>query len=351
MRWTISRRVAFSALFCIGLIRYAEAEPVLLARGDDSFGQGWLFLDGMGQCRVATPRHVVEGANGKLVPPDLVDRFGQSHPTHTPVAATNADLDLSFLTVGGSLAQTPCTTDRLRVTPLQTILDSLKQAKLDVSTQGERQSIDVAIRAVSRDDSGGGIIAVSSIDPKIQFQKGMSGGTIIHNGRPLAMLFEVDSEAGVGIALRFDLIATEFQKLTALPSGPTAQNLHSVKELTLLKGRVAEQDSGLSSFLSGGSSLKLAPTDRRVILTVGTRSRPVVKGLKLRAVGATGNSYLIIETEKDHAGFLPGVRCPLSEVVSCTMAPRRADRLRITLTGTEGDIIEIKDLELISGDS
>src|SRR5690606_17504930 len=113
-------------------------------------GQGWLFLDPAGQCRVATARHVVENADGELSPPDLIDRYGQMHPTRSPVAAENPDLDLAFLSVGGQLAKNGCSRDRVRATPLQSIIDSLKQAQLDVSTQTERQSITVAIRAVSR---------------------------------------------------------------------------------------------------------------------------------------------------------------------------------------------------------
>jgi hypothetical protein len=68
-------------------------------------------------------------------------------------------------------------------------------------------------RANSRDSSGGAIIAISPLADTDAFLKGMSGGATVINGRPIAMLTEVDSETGMGIALRFDVIATELEKL------------------------------------------------------------------------------------------------------------------------------------------
>lgn len=325
----------------------AKAETVLLARGDDSFGQGWLFLDASGQCRVVTPRHVLETADGTLSPPDLVDRYGQIHPTHTPVAAENPDLDLAFVTVGGQLAKSGCSRDRVRATPLQPIIDSLKQAQLDVSTQAERQSIPVAIRAVSRDDSGGGIIALSSADPGVTFQKGMSGGTVTHNGRPIAMLFEVDSDEGIGIAMRYDLIAAELQKLKAAPQKQPSNDVQSVNDLVLVRGRITEQGRGLSGFLAGKSALKLAPAPDRIVLTVATGKQAVIKGIHMQGKGLTGKGDLIIETEKDQGGFLPGARCALADDATCAMAPRRATRLRITMTGSVAETYAIDRLELV----
>lgn len=338
-----------AGLMFLAALAPARAETVFLARGDDSFGHGWLFLDSAGQCRVATPRHVVEGADGALVPPDLIDSYGRTLPTHSPIAAVNAALDLAFLNVGGTLAKNGCSRDRLRATPLQTILDSLKQAQLDVSTRVERQSINVAIRAVVRDDSGGSIIAVSSVDPSVQFQKGMSGGTIMHNGRPLAMLLEVDSEEGIGVALRYDIIAAELQKLASVALEQGAETLQSASELVLVSGQVAERDGGLSNFLAGKSALKLHPSDGRIVFMLETGRHSVVHGIKLKAKGQGNEAHLIVETEKDHGGFHPGVRCVLREDLSCLMAPRRADRLRLTLTGADDETYVIENLELMTG--
>lgn len=344
----IASLLALAGIFHAGSTGVANAETVLLARGDDTFGQGWLFLDAAGQCRVVTPRHVLETADGALSPPDLIDRYGRIHPTHSPIAAANPDLDLAFITVGGQLAKGGCSRDRVRATPLQPIIDSLKQAQLDVSTQTERQSIAVAVRAVSRDDKGGGIIAISSVAPNVSFQKGMSGGTITHNGRPIAMLFEVDSEEGIGVAMRYDLIAGELQKL-AQPKDKPSNDLASVNDLVLVRGRIAERDSGLSGFLAGTSALKVAPAPDRVVMTVANEGQATIEGVHIRGKGLTGKGFLIIETEKDSGGFLPGARCALVDNTTCNMAPRHATRLRVTMTGSPAEAYEIEGLDVVEG--
>ncbi|WP_395517830.1 hypothetical protein [Pseudorhizobium flavum] len=340
--------LVLASVSSLGFINKANAETVLLARGDDAFGQGWLFLDTAGQCRVATPRHVIENADGELLLPDLIDSYGAMHPTQSPIAAENEDLDLAFLTVGGQLAKSGCSRDRVRTTPLQPVIDGLKQAQLDVSTLTERQSISVAIRAVSRDESGGGFIAISSLEPGISFQKGMSGGTVTHNGQPIAMLFEVDSDEGIGVAMRYDLIAAQLQKLNASVEQSNL-SLALVNDLVLIKGRVTEQGSGISGFLSGKTHLRVAPAPDRVVFLLDLGKRAVIEGVRIKGEGLVNGEHLIVETEQEDGRFLPGVRCMLSNDVHCGMAARRASRLKITLTGSADEILTLDALEVIEG--
>jgi hypothetical protein len=336
-----------SSLLIFGFSGLAAAETILLSRGDDTFGQGWLFLDASGKCMVATPRHVLETSDGKLSTPDLLDSFNRIHVTHSPVAADDPDLDLAFITVGGQLAKDGCSRDRIRSTPLQPIIDGIKQAELGIATPTERQSISVALRALSRDDSGGGVIAFSPVDPQIRFQKGMSGGTVTHNGRPIAMLFEVDTDEGIGIAMRYDLIASELQKLNSTSQSSDGAENAPAKNLVMTRGRITQKDAGLSAFMSGQSSLEVAPSPDRVVFLLDAENGSAVKGVRIQGEGLNGNGNLIVETERENGGFSPGVRCALTDDLVCIMTPRRATRLRVTLTGHGDARYKIERLDIV----
>lgn len=344
---TIFKAILLSSLLTFGFAGLASAETILLSRGDDTFGQGWLFLDASGKCMVATPRHVLETSDGKLSTPDLLDSFNRIHVTHSPVAANDPDLDLAFISVGGQLAKDGCSRDRIRSTPLQPIIDGIKQAELGIATPTERQSISVALRALSRDDSGGGVIALSPVDPQISFQKGMSGGTVTHNGRPIAMLFEVDTDEGIGIAMRYDLIASELQKLNSIPQSNEVAEKTSATGLVMTRGRITRKDAGLSAFINGQGALEVAPAPDRVVFLLDAEKGTVVKGVRIHGEGLSGNGSLIVETEKKNGGFSPGVRCALTDDLACAMAPRRATRLRITLTGREDVRYKILRLDIV----
>jgi len=327
----------------------AIAETVLLSRGDNSFGQGWLFLDASGSCRIATPRHVVEREDGSLSSPDLLDSFGRLYPTNSPVIATDETLDLAFLTVRGAIAKEGCSRDRVRQTPLQPIIDNIKQATLEITTPTERQSLTVAFRALSRDAEGGKIIAVSPVDASASFQKGMSGGTVMHNGRPIAMLFEVDPDEGMGVALRYDVIAAELDKTRAsIPQqADIDQETHIYDSLVLMKGKVTQKDSSIGSFLAGSSTLHVAPVDCRVSLILDLNQVSTITSVRLIGKGRSTEGALIVEADNDGQGFVPGSRCQLAAETTCAMAPRRASRLRLSLTGLEGFGYEIEKLELV----
>jgi len=326
----------------------ALAETIMLARGDDTFGQGWLFLDASGQCRIATPRHVLETTDGLLTAPDLLDSFGRLHPTEAPVAAADDALDLAFLTVRGAIAKAGCSRDRVRLTPLQPIIDSIKQATLEITTPTERQSLAVAFRALSRDAGGGRIIALSTVDPNATFQKGMSGGTVMHNGRPIAMLFEVDTDQAIGVALRYDVIAAELQRLGAGPSQvrPAAAATRAYKNLVLLNGRIAHKDTSIGSFLSGASPLHLAPLKGRISLILDMNGLADITGVRMSGKGLAGMGALIVEVDNG-GGFVPGALCELAEDTVCSMSPRRASSLRLSLKGAQDALYTIETLEII----
>lgn len=340
-RWVI---LAMAVLALASSSLAARAETVLLTRGDNDFGLGWLFLDSKGQCRIATPRHVIDTGES-LVAPDLIDSFGRQHATANPRAA-QGDLDLAFLEVLGALPQTGCTMSRLSGASLQTIVDRMEAATLAVATLYERQTIPVTKRASSQDELGGAIIAFSATDQGQGFQRGMSGGAIMLSGRPIGMLLEVDTEIGVGIALRFDVIAEAYASLSDQPSQSTPKSSSGqLDAITIMSGQTVGSDAGLGQYLAGRSDLVVSPAKDRIVLLVSLPKRQVLDGLHLEGVFPEG-SAVIIETADQTTGFLYAQRCLLSAQSECRFSPRHADQLKLTFPGNPGDTLRFAGISL-----
>lgn len=344
---TIRRSIgfAFVALALLSSSGIARAETVLLTRGDNDFGLGWLFLDSKGRCRIATPKHVID-AGATLVAPDLIDSFGRQHATANPRAA-EGDLDLAFLDVLGALPLQGCTMSRLSGASLQTIVDRMETASLSVATLYERQTIPVAKRASSQDELGGSIIALSPVDDRQSFQRGMSGGSVMLNGRPIGMLLEVDTEIGVGIALRFDVIAENYQRLsnsTVVPAPATASG--TLDAITIMAGQIATADAGISQYLAGQSDLELMPTEDRVVLQIALPARQVLGRIKLEGL-FPARSSVIIETADQTTGFLYAQRCALSAQSECRFSPRRADRIKLSFPSRIGEAFRFTRLSAL----
>jgi hypothetical protein len=335
-------RLGLATIAVLGGIGTASAETVLLTRGDNDFGLGWLFLDGAGKCAVATPRHVIENADGQLVASDLIDSFGRQHATANPRAAED-DLDLAFLDVLGQLPAEGCTLSRLSGSSLQSLVNRMEDGILNVVMSFERQTIPVTKRATTQDEAGGAVIAVSPKDPDMPFQRGMSGGAILLSGRPMGMLFEVDTEAGLGVALRFDVIAEQYQRLGQSSAAATSAALGDFSAMTIAAGRVASADAGLSAYLAGQGALELAPEKDRAVLVVDLPTKTVVNGIRIEGDFAAGTP-VIVEYSLETTGYLHAKKCELGAVTDCTFAPHRMDRIKLTFPLGEGETISLKSL-------
>jgi hypothetical protein len=334
-----------------GMVAPSLAETVMLSRGDNDFGLGWLFLDRSGKCMVATPRHVIESENGVLIAPDLLDSFGRQHATSDPVAAAD-DLDLAFIQVQGELPLAGCTQSRLSTSSIQTIVDRMESATLVIATSYERQMLAVDKRATSRDADGGAVIAIAPSAGSEGFHRGMSGGAVLVSGRPVGMLLEVDSETGIGIALRFDLIAAELQKLATAPtSAPEASEWTGLlSSVTVLAGKAASAETGLSQFMAGSGELHLLPVPDRVVMVLRLPQRTVVNGVTVNGEWPEETSAISVEVADGPSGFLFAQNCAPAPNMECRFAPRRVDRVKLTFAIDAGadniDPIKLQTLQI-----
>lgn len=321
----------------------ASAETVLLNRGQGMYGLGWLFLQQDGTCRIATPRHVIESEE-RLVPADILDRYGRSHATFDPAPAPTDSIDLAFLEVRGALALEGCSSSRMSAVAIRSALDRMETGTLAIATPFDRQMIHIERRATSRDADGGLIVVIGPRPGEHTLMQGMSGGAVIVDNRPVAMLIEVDTDSGTGIALRFDVIADELERLerTTSPRRDHGSADLEIGELSLTHGEVISRDGGVGMFLAGHSDLVLTPERDRIGLVANLLSPMSVDTVTFAATadGPT-DGELFVEVADGPAGFVPARACTISltgELQTCSFSSRKFSSVRITATNTSQSV-------------
>ena len=315
---------------------FAHAEVILLQREDGEHGVGWLFRDQAGDCRIATPRHVIEDSAHELVAPNAIDRHDRVLATSQPVAP-DPGLDLAFLHVEGVLADEGCSLSRLSSVPLDYFISNWTHGVLSVATPVDgQQTIQVERLVSTRDSAGGGTIAIGAAAGSGTLQKGMSGGVVMAGDRPIAMLIEVDSETETGIALRFDLIAAALAAVETETAGSAAhaKPRGSVQDVAVLDGLIRPGGS-IEAFLDQGQPLVLAAKSGRVVLLVRSRGPVSTTGLELRMDTDDRPVDKVIVEAAAGSGPLAIVRIcdggdDARELV-CQFAPRRLDRVQTHL--------------------
>jgi hypothetical protein len=350
------RSMLLALILVIGIVPMtisASAETVLLSRGQGAYGLGWLFLQQDGTCRIATPRHVIEADNGELVPADVLDRYGRPHATFHPVAANSVDLDLAFLEVRGGLAEEGCSTSRLSPIAVKTALERMHSAVLAIATPFDRQTLPIERKATSRDAEGGLVVAIGPRPGSQALMQGMSGGTVLVDNLPVAMLLEVDTSTGTGIALRFDVIAEELSKLSPSSVPQQASRGAVTSELMLIYGEVAQRDGSISAFLAGQSHLVVEPIADRFSVVASLERPTSIDQIMVSAEGLEPRlANLIVEVAPQNGGFVPGALCTMQTDGSssvCRFSSRLVERVRITIPTHQ--TIQITKLEITGVDN
>lgn len=315
----------------------AGSEPVLLSAGP-RFGLGWKFLDFDGTCRVATPRHVLEHEDGRLRAPDMIERTGRRTATANPAAPADDTIDLAFLETSRIVSDAGCSESRLSGRSLGRVLERMDEGILLIASDVDQQAIRVERVVAARDAFGGAIVAVKPVDPAENLREGMSGGTVIVDGSPFAMLYHVVDE-GIGLAYRFDYIATA--KAAAMnASGPApAQPGAPVVEFALQQGTL--ESGTIADLRVQGSPVELAAEKRGVVLNATLPETGPISEVSLTGPDGSGLGVERIIVEAGAAGgslaFVTACRSdPGSASIACPFAPRILGALRLTLIPPAG---------------
>jgi hypothetical protein len=180
----------------------AQAETVLARPDKVTEGQAYVFRLTSG-CFAATPVHVIADAAGKLRVPILMGRQAREGQASDPLQP-DPELDLAFVRVTGALAS-PCgSVENLGLDNLDSVLPGLKELKLEVARTGAAIQ-QIPVELVTWNEKAAQIRPARRDQSFDSLMQSMSGGTIVDaRGVPIGMLVKVNTDDGVGEAIRFD---------------------------------------------------------------------------------------------------------------------------------------------------
>jgi hypothetical protein len=314
---------------CLTATVPANAEPVRLAPGGQAFGQGWMFTDGAGVCRIVTAAHVIRHA-GVLVAPVAVDRLGNELPTAEPLQP-DPDVDIAFLTASPA-----------RVCPAAGLSESTVDARLAATPQGFLEFLEsdstgtlpLIRRERSLDQDGGRIVAFDRTTPMPRITQGMSGGMIVDSAsRPLAVIIETLPDHNRAVAVRVDVAAVLLRAAQATRAPATLR-------WSVQHGRSADPLRGPDAMREGGSGWAVEPDRGFIVLTIMPAAATRIGGLMLRVDEAGRGRVSAVDVYGTANPSQPPSAWPAiatcgfpagSSVMRCDFAPRSVAAIRLQL--------------------
>ena len=155
----------------------AQADIVRLEIGRNLFGQGWMFLDYDGHCKVVTAAHVVRGPDGAVRLPLALDGHGREWPARTALVVS-ANPDIAVLAIPSADTPSACGGGRLSAIGAERRAADLTRAVIATTGQSEVVEVPVVRRASEMDARGGEIFAVRPTIDRDRVVEGWSGNMV-----------------------------------------------------------------------------------------------------------------------------------------------------------------------------
>ena len=325
---TCISRLTCAAVIALAASGVARAETVFVRHGQ-SLGNGWLFVDIEGRCRLATPAHVAQPGypDGPVAELVALDRRGRTFEAGLGVVPDPV-LDLALLEVKPYGPGNLCTRSRLGGATLGGAIDTMRQADLEVMGEGGVQRETVERVAQARADLAS-TITVRPVNPGFQLLEGFSGSMVLIDGRAAAMITNVVPEANVAIALRIDEISRRLGRVAA--SADTARGADSA-----LRG--VQAVSGLTvdlarppSASTGPEGWQAEPQTGRVALELQTDGQPL-RGITMNVGGIEQGRAIVEFRRQGDDTYAYVATCNIvSGRIDCGLGNKSFDVLRLTI--------------------
>jgi len=324
----------------------SRADTVRIQHGANEFGQGWMFLDTDGACKVVTAGHVVTTDGGKLLKDiSVVDGRGRvfsiGQPEVLPTKLNDVEIDIAVLPLpaAGSASECP---GRLVAEGIARRMNGGRALRLERTESTQRDVINVQLSSTLIEASGGALFSVHPVRASDQIQKGWSGSVVLDDDGPVGIVFDTfanDNEAG---AVRVDAIR-QLMARAALQRRNTG-NQSAVTALALVYGHADAAGLGPSSVLgSGDGDWKITADRKAIVIVMKLPDLTKVQGVVLETGNANDLTSLGVGRSASEAGedWIDAASCAPQgmSVIECRLLPATVRRLRIVLrTRTDAPI-------------
>jgi hypothetical protein len=349
--------VSLSLIILLCEAGIAQAEIVRLKVGENSWGQGWMFLDNDGRCKVVTAGHVVINAPHA----EILDGRKRSFPAGLPeVLSRDPNPDIAVLPVPRAGDISSCGDGRLSTIGIERRVRDMTTGIIE--TTGETETIRVRVRrsASHIDVAQGEIFSVVPVDA-VAVKKGWSGSVVEDDNGPLGIVVSVDPKNNEVAAIRVDVVRRLIDQASA---GPMTDRLRigSVKHaydngpteraITVLSGSTIDPVHGADQLLSaGGSSWHVTPVGRKVVFVISYRQPVQIRHVRLAFNAESLQSIKGVDVavsdslESETWGSLNYCRMPDDHaMIECPVIPSTVTNIRISLNTKNDERIAVLSL-------
>ncbi len=341
----------FSTLLVLGALSGgapAQADVVRLKIGRDRFGQGWMFLDTDGRCKVVTAAHVVRAPDGSLRLPLVLDARGREWPAG-PALVVSTDPDIAVLAIPSANTPSACGDGRLSAIGAERRVTEMTQAVIATTRQSEVIEVPVARRASAMDAGRGELFTVRPLLPSDRIMEGWSGSVVKDQVGPIGIVFRVDPDHNLAYAVRVDMIRRLMATAQPVPPSPETSAIHPA--IGVLAGSTVDTTDGPDLVL--GTGWRVTPAKRTVVFVVAFPRPTPVRRVSLMADGSGTNSIagIGIATQEEGAdGWVDMAFCRASQAggsaIACDMLSHTVDRMRLVVKTASDAPILLKELEV-----
>jgi len=331
-------------LFCLFVALPARADTVRVMRNDNTWGQGWMFLDPDGICKVVTAAHVVSGLDGKFIAPMIEDGRRRVLTTGAPIVLSKSP-DIAVLPLPGVQGSIACGAGRLSGIGAARRAGHLSNPLIFTTGKTETQHIKVESRASAMDQGDGEVFAVRPTDPNDHVVEGWSGSPVVDDDGLIGIVFQVDGKRNEAGAIRVDVVRRLMDAAGAVTAAApaTATATASLAGFSVFAGATADSSRGPDQLLhDGGVGWLVKPRAGSVVFSAVLREPRQLHGVLLGLSQDTAPELVgfMVETQAEGAdGDWVGAAYCRSEAgafpgVECSFAPRTVVAVRLALKVT-----------------
>lgn len=323
-------------LLTVANLNPVQAEAVQLITGKDSFGQGWLFLDFDGVCKVVTAGHVVRGLDGSINHPLIRTQRAQEATTGS-VIVMSADPDIAVLAIPDTNL---CGTGRLSGIGIERRIQD--RVRLDVwridSKAGEVKPVPTELVASSIDEAGGRMFAVKPTESDSRVVQGWSGSPIVDEKGLLGIIVEA-GQGNTALAVRADVVREMLDRSVRIAL-PTDREKEIAAEISVSIGTSDDPQHGPDQSLKlDGTGWNVSPRRGVIELTLSYKHPIQIHGATIiyDKDGVSQITGLTVSTTFSPSGDdwieVNSCRRPPnnSGTVTCATLPRTVTRTRLSL--------------------